>query len=140
MEYCKTKEEALDVETLVYNLAVKNHANHVCGYICSRTKYPSELNVLSRSVLSKELQTYGNGYLIIWMFYGTLNVEEKVETLLFDFNSAVVAVGGGLGLFVGWSLYSMITALIDYIGDFFDKSSTHTRTTSVIQIRQQCQQ
>lgn len=115
LEYCTTKEDALAVETLVYELAQKNHASYVCGSICMRSTYPSVINPLSKRVLSKELQKYGDGYLIIWAFYSSLNVEEKIETYVFDFNSAIIAVGGSLGLFVGWSLYSMITTFIDYI-------------------------
>ena len=73
------------------------------------------MNFLSKRVLSKELKQYGDGYYIIWAFYSTLNVNEKIETYVFDFTSALVAVGGSLGLFVGWSIFSMVSTLIDFI-------------------------
>ena len=131
LEYCNTTEDALAVETLVYELAQKNHAKYVCGSICKRPTYLSILNPLSKRVLSKELQKYGDGYLIIWAFYSSLHVEENIETYLFDFNSAVIAVGGSLGLFVGWSLYSIITTFVDYI-PCGRKSSTTTVESNYI--------
>ena len=121
---CPTKDEALEMEGLIYNLAIENHVNHKCGYICERPKYRSELNFLSKRVLSKELKQYGDGYYIIWAFYSTLNVNEKIETYVFDFTSALVAVGGSLGLFVGWSIYSMVSALIDLINVQLNKRKT----------------
>ena len=77
------------------------------------------MNFLSKRVLSKELKKYGDGYFIIWAFYSSLNVNEKIETYVFDVTSALVAVGGSLGLFVGWSIYSMLNELIDLIHIYF---------------------
>ena len=135
LEYCKTKEDALAVETLVYELAIENHVKHVCGTICKRTRYQSILNHLAKRVLSKELQLYGDGYLIIWAFYSTLNVEEKIETYLFDFNSALIAVGGSLGLFVGWSIYSMVATLINHFPGSIKKSGRLNATSVITQVR-----
>ena len=118
---CATKDEALAIEGLIYNLAIENHVSNLCGHICERPKYRSELNFLSKRVLSKELKQYGDGYYIIWAFYSTLNVNEKIETYVFDFTSALVAVGGSLGLFVGWSIFSMVSTLIDFINLYVNK-------------------
>ena len=57
------------------------------------------------------------GYYIIWAFYTSLHVETKKESYVFDFDSALVAVGGSLGLFLGWSCQSIVSSWIDYISD-----------------------
>ena len=99
---CATKDEALAIEGLIYNLAIENHVSNLCGHICQRPKYRSELNFLSKRVLSKELKQYGDGYYIIWAFYSTLNVNDKIETYVFDFTSALVVLGCCWFNLVGW--------------------------------------
>ena len=65
--------------------------------------------------MAKELKVYGQGYCIIWAFYSSLYVNEKIETYVFDFDTALVAVGGSLGLFLGWSCHSMIMGFIEIL-------------------------
>ena len=101
LQFCQTKDEALKIEGLIYQLAQDTHNQNLCGSLCSRTIYKSRMNFYSKRVLGKELKTYGNGYYIVWAFYSSLYVSEKVETYIFDFDSALVAVGGSLGLFLG---------------------------------------
>ena len=115
LKYCDNKEDALEVNGLIYSLAQKTHTSNLCGTLCNRTIYGSTYNVLSERVLAKELKIYGQGYYIIWAFYSTLYVNEKVETYLFDFDSTLVAIGGSLGLFLGWSIYSIIMGTIEFM-------------------------
>ena len=100
---------------MIYNIAIKVHKEKRCLPRCSRPIYKSYLNFLSKKVLSKELKVYGDGYFIIWVFYSSLYVEEKIETYVFDFDSAIVAVGGSLGLFLGWSCNSLILDFIEIL-------------------------
>ena len=72
------------------------------------------MNFLSKQTLSKELKVYGDGYYIIWAFYSSLYVNEKIETFVFEFDSALVAIGGIFGLYLGWSGHSIIMTMIDY--------------------------
>ena len=69
------------VDGIIYNTAIQNLGNKVCGSICTVTKYQHKLSLLSKNVLSKELKTYGDGYFIIWQFYSSLYVNEKVENV-----------------------------------------------------------
>jgi hypothetical protein len=46
--------------------------------------------------------------------YNTLIVEERVETLVYDVGSFLAAVGGNLGLFLGFSCLSVCLALIRF--------------------------
>ena len=75
------------------------------------------LNILNlcKNVLTRDLQRYGLGYYIIWMFYSDLYVIEKIETYTFDFDTALVAVGGSMGLFLGWSCNSIVLWCIDVL-------------------------
>ena len=58
------------------------------------------------------------GYYIIWAFYTSLHVEEKIETFQLDFNSALVAVGGSVGLFLGWSCNSIVGSFIEFLSNW----------------------
>lgn len=115
LEFCETVEDALAMEGLIYELAQETQTKHLCKLPCDRPIFSSRVNFYSTRVLSKELALYGDGYYIIWMFFSTLYVNQKVETFLFDFDTALVAVGGSLGLFLGWSLHSMVMAIIEFI-------------------------
>ena len=112
---CENASEALKIEKIIYKLAIENHEMNACGKVCDLPKFKSDLSYLSKYVLSKELHKYGEEYFIIWSFYSTLSVEEKIETYIFDFDSTLVAIGGTLGLYLGWSLHSLLVGLIDVV-------------------------
>ena len=118
LRQCSTKDEALEMDGLIYELAQKVQGKKTCTVPCDLPKYKSELNFLSKLTLSKELKKYGDGYYIIWAFYTSLHVEEKVETFLFDFDSALVAIGGSLGLFLGWSCNSIVMSFIEFLSNW----------------------
>ena len=121
MNDCSTKDEALEIDATIYNVAQENLAKDICGKICSFTKYNHKLSLLPKNVLSKEIKEYGDGYFFIWSFYSSLYVDERVETYVFDFNTALISVGGSLGLFLGWSIKSMVLSLAEYINNFCNK-------------------
>jgi len=47
----------------------------------------------------------------LWISYSTTTVMIQEEYLLYDFNSVITALGGNLGLFVGFSCLSMAEVL-----------------------------
>lgn len=113
LNYCTSTSDALKMEKIIYKSAIEIHQKKICGKVCDLPKFTSDLSYLSKNVLSKELQRYGDGYFIIWSFYSTLSVEEKIETYIFDFDTALIAFGGTLGLYLGWSIYSIFVNFID---------------------------
>ena len=113
LNYCTSTSDALKMEKIIYKSAIEIHQKKSCGKVCDLPKFTSDLSYLSKNVLSKELQRYGDGYFIIWSFYSTLSVEEKIETYIFDFDTALIAFGGTLGLYLGWSIYSIFVNFID---------------------------
>ena len=118
---CSTREEALEVEGMIYTVAQNNLDKDVCGKICQEIKYHHNLAIYSKQVLSKEIKEYGEGYFIMWSYYTNLNVKVKVETYLFDFDAVVVAIGGNLGLFLGFSIKSIIESIAEFINDLWCK-------------------
>jgi hypothetical protein len=48
-----------------------------------------------------------------------LDVEERVETLVYDAGNFLAAVGGNLGLLLGFSCLSTVFTLIDWIQGHF---------------------
>ena len=121
LDDCSTREEALEVEGMIYVVAQDNLDKDVCGKICQEIKYHHNLAIYSKKVLSKEIKEYGEGYFILWSYYTNLNVKEKVETYLFDFDAVVVAMGGNLGLFLGFSLKSIIVSIAEFINAIWSK-------------------
>jgi hypothetical protein len=57
----------------------------------------------------------------IYYFYNTLQIEEKVETLIFDFGGLLAAAGGNLGLCLGFSCLSIFYSIIHLISILMKK-------------------
>ena len=87
-------------------------------------------------VLGKELKVYGEGYCIVWAFYSSLYVNEKIETYVFDFDTALVAVGGSLGLFLGWSCHSIIMGIIEFLYKALKINEIETRRDDVVKLQE----
>jgi hypothetical protein len=51
------------------------------------------------------------------MSYDTFNIEEHIESLVYDASSFLVSVGGNLGLFLGVSCLSVLLALINFFSN-----------------------
>ena len=47
--------------------------------------------------------------------YETLAVEERIETLVYDVGSLLSAIGGNLGLFLGFSCFTMLLGILKVV-------------------------
>ena len=56
----------------------------------------------------------GNDF-ALYVYFSTLNVEQQIENFDYDFASFLAAVGGNLGLFLGFSCLSVLFEIVDYI-------------------------
>ena len=56
LEYCKTKNDYLEVDTLVYTAAQKYIQDKSCSSICKRTVFKNILNGFPMEVLAKDLK------------------------------------------------------------------------------------
>ena len=118
LNYCTTKDDALQVETIIYKTAIKNLKNKVCDKICSFTGYTNKINRNARNALSKEVKQYGDGdYTFIWLFYSSLYVPERVEHYTYDLTKVVAAIGGSLSMFLGWSIKSILLSGFEFAND-----------------------
>jgi hypothetical protein len=60
------------------------------------------------------------------IYYKTLNIEEKTEALVYDFGTFLAAIGGNLGLFLGFSCLSLLLILIS----MFEKCTKYCKFQS----------
>ena len=68
LRYCSTRDEALEMDGLIYDLAQKVQGKKTCIVPCNLPKYKSELNFLSKLTLSKEIKKYGQGKVTNFFF------------------------------------------------------------------------
>ena len=106
--------------TLILRLANKSYwfflqTESLCGTLCNRTIYHSRNNYNSKFILGKERKVYGEDYYIVWAFFESMYVDEKVEHYSFTFDNLIVSIGGSLGLFLGWSLKSVVLDFIEFL-------------------------
>ena len=55
----------------------------------------------------------------LYSFYPTFDVEEKIETLEYDLANLLVSAGGNLGLFLGFSCFSVMLSVINWLNAKF---------------------
>ena len=65
---------------------------------------------------------------MVQSFYSTLDVEERIETLVYDAGNFLAAAGGNLGLLLGFSCLSTVFGFINIIQEYF----THWTCFSLI--------
>ena len=97
----------------------------LCGTLCNRTVYYNRNNFISEFVMGNERKVFGDGYCVVWAFYSSLYVFEKVEHYSFNFDNIIYATGGNMGLFLGWSLKSIF---IDFIEFLYQNLKKNTQT------------
>jgi hypothetical protein len=62
----------------------------------------------------------GNTF-ILGLAFSSLDVESRVETLVYDTGSMLAAAGGYLGLFLGFSCLTCLTSFVDLLTHFIFK-------------------
>jgi len=58
-------------------------------------------------------QDYKNDYVILYVYYETLDTEIQSETWMVDFISLLSNIGGNLGLFLGFSCLSTLLSVLE---------------------------
>ena len=62
---------------------------------------------------------FAKEYYSIFASFETMNIEKHEENLVYDSGSFFAAIGGNLGLFLGFSCFSIIVAAVDFIAKKF---------------------
>ena len=106
-------------DEFVFSMAdfIFNVSTFGCPLPCAKTNYKTELKYMHKNSLSLVDGLYedGNGVFLLYFFYATLTVEEKIETLIYDFGGLMAAAGGNLGLCLGLSCLSILFSMIGAI-------------------------
>ena len=102
-----------------------------CPIPCKQTSYKvSVRNVQKNKADIYELEDTPLDQLVqaFYFIYGfdTLNTEQRIETLDYDFGNLVVAAGGNLGLFLGLSCLSILMPVVDFMENAAGKLKTTT--------------
>ena len=104
LDQCTTKEE--------YDCMLKllktdpDLRNEVCPNPCWEITYKT---------LSKSLPQDMAKFAILMMYYKSNHYSLLEEYLVFDSSSILVALGGSLGLFLGFSFFQCATAIVNYV-------------------------
>ena len=97
MPRCQTFQEANAVRQLYYSLAYAFQEapwKYNCPLPCQRTKYVSTLQYYhSTSWIEVDPDVMKNFGFVFFYFYGTLTVENRVESLVYDFGSLLISIG-----------------------------------------------
>ena len=86
-----------------------------CPVPCRQRSYKFMMDSLHKNTLVFPFyKPEDQKYFIFTYYFASLNVEERSESLDYDFGNFLVAAGGNLGLFLGFSCLSVLFAVIDY--------------------------
>jgi len=113
---CDDKYSALNTSIQFLNIVkefIGNPPQFGCLPPCRITNFKIELKYYHRNSWSmfEDLMPVGRDF-NLYYFYSTLQIEEKVETLIFDFGGLLAAAGGNLGLCLGFSCLSVFYSMI----------------------------
>jgi hypothetical protein len=83
---------------------------------CTITTYETKLKYSHGNswVIYDDWQNISKSFRLYFYYY-TTTVEEKIETLIFDFGGLLAAAGGHLGLCLGFSCLSVLCEAISWI-------------------------
>ena len=98
-EYLKWKKTYKEVIGEV----VAHSDKYGCPTDCHDTRYHPTLHYSDDSLFDEELTEFS-----MWFYYATFYFEKKQEYFTYDIPSLISDLGGNLGLFLGYSLLSLI--------------------------------
>jgi len=94
-----------------------NKSLHGCPKPCAAIIYDFDFFNIHRNswIETKDEPELPNGVYLLVVVSDSLQVEEKVVTLVYDLENVFASLGGNLGLFLGFSCFSPIEYIIKYI-------------------------
>jgi len=101
-----------------------------CPLPCKDASYSITLDYYSSNMylnLKKEMSDdFLNKGVTLVMYYSSFTIEEHVETLVYDAENFLAAIGGNLGLFLGFSCLSLFLGMIRLCGKLRFKQLQNT--------------
>ncbi len=91
-----------------------------CPRLCTHVHYK-----IRRWPLALKPELFDNT-MASWLIYITVDSDqilERKEYLVYDNAGFIANVGGGLGLFIGFSFYDLFASILDYLVDILSRNS-----------------
>ena len=111
---CKNDSEALNLMKMLNKIEKESLQNSDCVMPCKAKKFKVSGNYYSRNAF-EAWQDYDPEYYYLYVVYSTLTVRVFKEEYVYDFATALVAIGGSMGLLLGYSCNSLFGTLADFI-------------------------
>ena len=99
---------------IVYNQEKLNWI-FACPVPCKQIGYAAHPTYFHRSSLLNLREDDFKSLVLLTIRYETLAIEENVESLVYDVANFLAAVGGNLGLFLGFSCLSVFLSLLNFL-------------------------
>jgi hypothetical protein len=118
MKECRNITQGQKTSKFFGSFVIDNRKwKNFCPLPCTLTSYNYKLEYLHRSRWIDTQNSYGseaykNSTFIFGMSFGSLLVEERSEALVYDGVSFLAAAGGNLGLFLGFSFFSVVISIL----------------------------
>ena len=123
MEECKDDESAWHTRAPLSEIAVqslKYPSKFGCDPPCKSISYIfSKLYYHQHSMHKEYYNTKDGIFFLLSIYYKTLMVEERTETLIYDVPGLLSAAGGNLGLMLGFSCLSVLFGAIQCLSKLF---------------------
>ena len=118
---CPTEETSrATFETLfdVVNSITARSANQGCTLPCTTISYNLKQRYMSENIwihMNNLANFEEKNNFDLYYSFETMDTEERMETLTYDLGNFLVAAGGNLGLFLGFSCFSLMLTFIEYL-------------------------
>ena len=122
MEECKDYETAVKTRTKIGDIIsalLANSSSYNCPPPCQIVSYSmSPINYHNNSLLKEYYNLVDGEHFLLSLYYNTLVIEKRTETLLYDVAGMLASAGGNLGLMLGFSCLSLLFLGVDCIKSF----------------------
>ena len=111
---CTDETEALELHAKLIQIEKETLKDSNCTMPCKAMDFKVLGNFYSRNAFDNFPQ-YNPKYYYLYLVYSTLTVKVLKEEHVYDFATALVAIGGSMGLLLGYSCNSLFSSLLDLI-------------------------
>ncbi len=114
---CQTERESNAMLNLASDIASKVYQSRACPLPCERYYYIPTVTQFHKN--TRNMKDMYGADVGIWHSYQSLRVESKREEFVYDMGDVLAAVGGNMGLWLGFSCLSL---LLDVFGRIKQKA------------------
>ncbi len=125
-ESCKSRSTATTTYTIFKEVTYHFLAypdTFGCPFPCVQMRYEISLKYFHETSWPdiNKPDNFSNTFFLS-LFYGTFDMVEVEETLVYDVGNFFAAAGGYLGLFLGFSCLSLLMQIIECLGLYLSKT------------------